>query len=185
MKALVVGGAGYVGSHVVHEMLSRGYGVEVLDNLSTGYRDLLPPAIQLHVGDAYDQAFVGSLLRGRKFDAVMHFAALSLVGESVKDPRRYFETNIAGGLRLIGACLDSGVGKFIFSSSAAVYGEPTTVPIPEDHALRPTSPYGATKVARERAGGVREGLWVEELRAAVLQCSGRTPVGGLRGATPS
>jgi len=151
MKVLVVGGAGYVGSHVVHEMVSRGYEVEVLDNLSTGYQDLLPPPTLLHVADAYDPACVTPLVRTGEFDAVMHFAALSLVGDSVQNPRRYFETNVAGGLRLIGACLDADVDKFILSSSAAVYGEPTTVPIPEDHPLRPTSPYGSTKVALESA----------------------------------
>lgn len=151
MKVLVVGGAGYIGSHVVLELLERGYAVEVLDNLSTGFESLVPHAAPLHRGDAYNYSFTRCILESGRFDAVIHFAALASVPESVAKPRYYYERNVGGGLALLGACLDAGVRAFIFSSSAATYGEPQTVPIPEEHPRLPVNPYGATKVAMEQA----------------------------------
>jgi len=149
MRVLVIGGAGYVGGHVAHELKIQGHHFEVLDNLSTGFQELVPVYSELHIGDAYDVAFIGPILKKGRFDAVMHFAALSLVGESVTNPRRYFESNVSGGIRLIGACIDANVPVFILSSSAGVYGEPDKVPISEDCPTTPVNPYGATKVSLE------------------------------------
>jgi UDP-glucose 4-epimerase len=146
---LVVGGAGYIGSHMVKELLAVGHAVIVLDNFSTGHRALLSGG-RLIEGDLGDPKLLETLFSRHKIDAVMHFAAFSLVGESVVDPLKYYRNNLAGTMALLGAMIQFNVKKFIFSSTAAVYGEPVQLPITETHPSRPTNPYGATKIAVER-----------------------------------
>jgi UDP-glucose 4-epimerase len=142
---LVVGGAGYVGSHAVLALRSAGLRVAVLDDLSTGHREQVPEGVPLHVGSLADRDVVRRVLGDVRPDAVMHFAARSLVEESVKDPRAYFESNCAGAMILVGELLDAGVTRLVFSSTAAVFGEPDSVPIADAAPRRPQNPYGVTK----------------------------------------
>ena len=146
---LVAGGAGYIGSHMVKELLSEGMEVVILDNLATGHRDLVTGG-EFVQGDLHDAALLDILFSTRKIDAVMHFAAFSLVGESVENPIAYYRNNFSGTLNLIDAMVRHKVNRFIFSSTAAVYGEPEIVPIPETHPLNPKNPYGAGKLAVEK-----------------------------------
>lgn len=145
---LVVGGAGYIGSHMVKALLENDYKVVVLDNLSTGNRRLIVGG-EFVEGDLGDAAVLDDLFTTRRIDAVMHFAAFSLVGESVTDPLKYYRNNVAGTAQLVDAMLRHEVRNFIFSSTAAVYGEPRSVPIDEQQPLCPTNPYGTTKLAVE------------------------------------
>jgi len=143
----VIGGAGYVGSHAVLALADAGIPAVVLDDLSTGHRDLVPAGVPLHVAALDDGAALRGLL-GDGITAVMHFAARSLVAESVHNPRKYFEANCAGGLALAGAMLDCGVTQIVFSSTAAVFGEPQGppgTPIPDDAPRAPLNPYGVSK----------------------------------------
>ncbi len=142
---LVVGGAGYVGSHAVRALVDAGRAVVIVDDLSTGHRDLVPAGIPLIEGSAYDARLIGDVARRHDVGAVMHFAARSLVGESVEKPREYFEANCAGAMTLVGALLDHGVRHVVFSSTAAVFGEPDAIPIPDAAPRRPQNPYGVTK----------------------------------------
>lgn len=151
MKVLVTGGAGYVGSVAVEALLAAGHDVVVYDNLSRGHAAAVPPGAELVVADLADPAGLARVLARGRFDAVMHFAALSLVAESVREPARYFEHNVGLTFRLLGLTLGAGVRRFVFSSSAAVYGEPRTIPIDEDHPTVPTNPYGQTKLMVEEA----------------------------------
>jgi UDP-glucose 4-epimerase len=144
MKLLVTGGAGYIGSVVAAVALSEGHQVSVLDDLSTGHADAVPPGASFTEGTVRDAAR-GVLAGG--VDAVLHFAAKSLVGESVANPALYWEQNLGGTLALLEAMRVTGVGTIVFSSTAAVYGEPEHTPITEDAPTRPTSPYGASKLA--------------------------------------
>lgn len=144
MKTLVVGGAGYIGSVVVRLLLEGGHEVVVLDDCSTGHADSIPPGVQ-HV--QVDIRHAGAVLAGGDFDAVLHFAAKSLVGESVANPSLYWHTNVIGSRALLDAITEHGVPRLVFSSTAAVYGEPDTFPITEDSPTKPTSTYGATKLA--------------------------------------
>ena len=148
MNVLVVGGAGYIGSHTAHVLRDGGHRVIIYDNLSTGHA-ALASAFELVVGDIADTAILGPVLK--RVDAVMHFAAHAYVGESVKNPRKYFHNNVAAGLVLLDAVLDSKVRKFIFSSTCAVYGTPAKVPISEELPRQPVNPYGATKLAFENS----------------------------------
>jgi len=146
---LVVGGAGYIGSHMVKDLLRAGYEVVIMDNLSTGHRELLPGGIFFE-GNLGDAKLLDRIFSEYQISAVMHFAAFSLVGDSMQDPIAYYRNNIAGTIELIAAMVRHNVKYFIFSSSAAVYGEPVEIPIKEDHPCNPTNPYGATKVAVEQ-----------------------------------
>jgi UDP-glucose 4-epimerase len=148
LAVLVVGGAGYIGSHTAHALKRRGYDVIIYDNLSTGHRGLAE-GFELVVGDIADSAKLASVLS--RCDAVMHFAAHAYVGESVQNPRKYFRNNVTSALALLDAVMDSRVRKFIFSSTCAVYGNPVKVPITEDNPRHPVNPYGATKLAFEMA----------------------------------
>ncbi len=148
LVVLVVGGAGYIGSHTAHALRSQGHEVIIYDNLSTG-RASLASGFELIVGDISDSSKLRKILP--RVDAVMHFAASAYVGESVVHPRKYFENNVCGGLGLLHAVLDSGVKKFVFSSSCAVYGIPTSLPITERSPRFPVNPYGASKLAFELA----------------------------------
>ncbi len=141
---LVTGGAGYVGSHCTKELQRRGYEVVVLDNLSEGYR----AAVQSEhfvKADLLDREALNRTFNEYSIDAVMHFAGLIRVGESVDDPQIYYQNNVLGTLNLLQTMREHGIDRMIFSSSAAVYGDPETIPIPEDHPKRPKSPYGKTK----------------------------------------
>lgn len=150
MRVLVTGGAGYIGSHTVRRLLAAGHAVVVFDSLATGHRRAVPPEL-LVVGDLRDIDHIDHLLVVHRIEAVIHFAALALVGESVVDPARYYTTNLTYALQLLDRCRRNGVGRFVFSSSAAVYGVPETVPIPEDAPTRPVNPYGHSKLAFEWA----------------------------------
>jgi UDP-glucose 4-epimerase len=144
MRILVTGGAGYIGSVVVAQLLEAGHDVIVLDDLSSGHADAVPPAARLHRADI---AEVGNILGAEPVDGVMHFAAKSLVGESMHEPARYWHTNVAGTMALLDAMRAHGVSRIVFSSSAATYGEAVDMPIEETAPARPTSPYGASKLA--------------------------------------
>ena len=146
MRVLVAGGAGYIGSVVVESLLATGNEVCVVDNLSKGHRGAVSPGARLEVGDIADARFLDGVLGGGGFDAVMHFCAASLVGESVANPALYYANNLGGGIRLVEAMLRHGVKRLIFSSTAAIFGEPATLPIAEDDAKAPTNPYGRTKL---------------------------------------
>jgi UDP-glucose 4-epimerase len=150
-RFLVTGGAGYVGSHLVAALLGRGDTVVVLDNLRTGHRGAVPPDAQLIVADLADTGTVDAVLADGPWDAVFHFAAMSQVGESMRLPFRYLIDNGVNGMRLIEACVSHGITRFVLSSTAAVYGTPKVVPIPEDALLDPESPYGDSKRMLERA----------------------------------
>ncbi len=147
---LVVGGAGYIGSQMVRTLRDRGYAPVVFDNLSTGHRELVPSGVAFVRGDLRDAADLRKLFSKFNFSAVMHFAAYSLVGESVENPLKYYENNVLGCVRLLEAMLRRDVKQFIFSSTAAVYGDPPVVPIHERCATEPVNPYGRTKLMVER-----------------------------------
>jgi UDP-glucose 4-epimerase len=151
MRVLVTGGAGYVGSVSVEALVGAGHDVVVLDDLSKGHRDALPGGVSLVQGSYGDPAVVGPLLASTPIDAVLHCAARSLVGESVANPALYYRENVAGGIAFLEALREAGVGRFVFSSTAAVYGTPVSVPIREDAALAPINPYGETKRTFEGA----------------------------------
>jgi len=148
MKLLVTGGAGYIGSVVAAQLVAAGHEVTVLDDLSTGHADAVPPGARFARGDL--RADAAAVLAGG-FDAVLHFAAKSLVGESVANPSLYWSHNLGGTLALLEAMRSTGVATIVFSSTAAVYGEPETVPVEETAQPRPTSPYGASKLAVDTA----------------------------------
>jgi UDP-glucose 4-epimerase len=150
MHILVTGGAGYIGSVVAEHLLRDGHAVTVLDNLSMGWREAVPSGAEFVQGDTGDQAALDALFASHSFDAVMHFAALIEAGESVKFPDKYFENNSLRTLTLLRAMLNHDVSRFVFSSTAAVYGEPETVPISEEHPLAPTNPYGESKLLVEQ-----------------------------------
>ena len=151
MKVLVIGGAGYIGSITAKCLVDDGHEVGVLDSLSSGHKHAIPNNATFYCGDYGDAAFLESIFGERRFDAVMHFGAISLVGESVVNPALYFENNVAKGITLLNAMVKHKVRHLVFSSSAAVYGEPEEQPIIESAKLEPTSPYGETKLAFERA----------------------------------
>ncbi len=145
MRVLVTGGAGYVGSVSVEVLVAAGHDVVVLDDLSKGHRDALPDGVRLVQGSYGDPAVVGPLLGSTPVDAVLHCAARSLVGESVADPALYYRENVSGGVAFLEALREAGVGRLVFSSTAAVYGTPASIPIREDAVLAPINPYGETK----------------------------------------
>jgi UDP-glucose 4-epimerase len=149
MTVLVTGGAGYIGSHTVHELVDAGERVVVLDNLSTGFASALPSPLRPIVGDTGDQALVASLIQRHNVDAVIHFAASIVVPDSVRDPLGYYRNNTANSRALIETAVQGGVRHFIFSSTAAVYGNPAQVPVAEDAPTAPVSPYGWSKLMTE------------------------------------
>jgi UDP-glucose-4-epimerase GalE len=148
MVVLVVGGAGYIGSHACRALKRAGHQVIVFDNLSTGY-EFLAAGFEFIKGDMLDAAALGRVLP--RVNAIMHFAAHAYVGESGTNPRKYFRNNVEGGLSLLNAALDAGVKKIIYSSSCAVYGVPVKVPIVEENPRQPVNPYGVTKLIFEEA----------------------------------
>jgi UDP-glucose 4-epimerase len=152
MKLLVTGGAGYIGSIVGAQLVQAGHQVTVLDNLSKGHRWAVPDPARFIQGDLEDRALVHRVLADA-FDGVLHFAARSLVAESVEQPRQYYRNNLCGTLNLLDAMADTGVPRLVFSSTAAVYGHPEQVPISETAPTRPTNPYGGSKLAVDQLIG--------------------------------
>ena len=149
MKILVAGGAGYIGSHMIKHFLQTNYEVTILDNLSTGYKDNCQ-GFPLHQIDLKDKDRVLQFFKKQSFDAVMHFASFINVGESYHHPEKYYQNNVINSFHLLDAMIERGIKNFIFSSSAAVYGEPTKIPINEDHPIAPVNPYGSTKAEVEK-----------------------------------
>ena len=152
MKLLVTGGAGYIGSVVAAQLVEAGHEVTVLDNLRKGHRVAVPKQARFVEADLLDQERLIQILGGG-FDGVLHFAALSLVGESVQQPERYYRNNVVGSLNLLDAMRAGGVKRLVFSSTAATYGEPTEIPILETSPTKPTNPYGGSKVAVDQMIG--------------------------------
>lgn len=179
LKVLVVGGAGYIGSHMVKRLAQSNCQVVTLDNLSKGHADAVHHG-ELVVGDMADRPLLDRLMSQHRFDAVMHFAALIEVGESMRDPGRYYRNNVADSLALIDALRDHGVERLIFSSTAAIFGEPQYTPIDEDHPKLPINPYGRSKLIiehvledYERAYGLRS------IRLRYFNAAGADPDGKL------
>jgi UDP-glucose 4-epimerase len=150
MSILVTGGTGYIGSVTVDLLRARGEEVVVIDDVERGHREALDPDVPLYPGSVGDRVLVERVCRHHDVDACVHFAALCYVGESVQDPRRYYERNVAEGAGLFAALLDAGVKRVVFSSTCATYGEPAEVPIPDDHPQHPSNPYGWSKLFLER-----------------------------------
>lgn len=150
MAILVLGGAGYIGSHTVRELLERGEDVVIIDNLETGHKDAVDKRVRFYKGDIRDRAFLDDVLGKEDIEAVIHFAANSLVGESMTDPLKYYDNNVNGTKVLLTALRDHGVDKIVFSSTAATYGEPENIPIKETDPTVPKNPYGETKLAMEK-----------------------------------
>jgi UDP-glucose 4-epimerase len=150
MKVLVTGGAGYIGSAVAEELARAGHQVVVLDNLSRGHREAVPKNTKLVVGELADRALLDQLLQSRAIDAVMHFAALIEAGESMKAPEEFFRNNTSNALTLLEAMLNANVTRLVFSSTAALFGNPDRTPIQEDDPVHPTNAYGESKLLVER-----------------------------------
>ncbi len=149
MSVLVTGGAGYIGSHMVHALVDSGAPVVVIDNLSTGFAAFLPVGVALAIGDAGDENLVGSVIAEHGVDSIIHFAGSVVVPDSMRDPLGYYRNNTMTTQSLLKAAVKGGVGRFIFSSTAAVYGNPEHVPVREDAPTRPLSPYGSSKLMTE------------------------------------
>ena len=176
---LVVGGAGYIGSHMVKMLVQSGHEVIVLDNLSTGFRDAVHYG-HLIEGDLADQALLDRIFAENSVAAVMHFAALSQVGESVREPGRYYQNNVANTQNLLGAMLRHGVRRFIFSSTAAIFGEPEAPLINEQHPQRPINPYGRGKrMVEEMLGDYDRAYGLRSICLRYFNAAGADPEGEL------
>ncbi len=149
MTVLVTGGAGYIGSHMVHALAEAGESVVVIDNLSTGFSAFLPEGVPLFIGDAADENLVEGVIAAHGVESIVHFAGSVVVPDSMRDPLGYYRNNTMTTRNLLSAAVKCGVNRFIFSSSAAVYGNPDQVPVPEHAPTRPLSPYGASKLMTE------------------------------------
>ena len=150
MAVLVLGGAGYIGSHTVYALCEAGREVVVVDNLETGHQEAVHEKAAFYQGDISDTAFLHHVLRRESIDGVIHFAAYSIVAESMRNPLKYYENNVCKTKKMLEVLLESGVQDVVFSATAAVYGEPNRVPISEQDPTEPTNPYGATKLAMEQ-----------------------------------
>ncbi len=174
MTILVTGGGGYIGSHMAHALVDAGEPVVVVDNLSTGFRSALPKSATLVVGDVGDQAVLTSLIKTHAVTEIIHFAASIVVPDSVRDPLGYYRNNTMNTRALLEVAVTTGVQHFIFSSTAAVYGNPQRVPVAEDAPLAPMSPYGNSKLmTRDHAQGCRGGARPQLRDPALLQCRRR------------
>jgi UDP-glucose 4-epimerase len=167
MSILVTGGAGYIGSHMVHELADAGERVVVLDNLSTGFDWAVAKDVPLIVGDTGDQNLVAQIIREHRVDSIIHFAAWLVVPDSVKDPLGYYKNNTANSRALIETVIKNGVRQFIFSSTCAVYGNPAQVPVTEDTPVAPISPYGWSKLMTEIM--LRDAGTAHDLRYVILR----------------
>jgi len=150
MSILVTGGAGYIGSHAVKGLLDRGYEVVIVDNLETGFEKALDERAKFYKGDIRDSVFLNDMFSKEEIEGVIHFAANSLVGESMTNPLKYFDNNVHGTRVLLSAMLKQGVKHIVFSSTAATYGEPVRIPIDESHPTSPINPYGEAKLMMEK-----------------------------------
>ena len=150
MRILVLGGAGYIGSHTVYELVDAGYEVIVIDNLLTGFKEAVHPQAKFYEGDIMDKIFLDNILSKEKIDGVIHFAASSQVGESMKNPLKYYNNNLCGTEVLLESMVEHGIDKIVFSSTAATYGEPESIPILETARTLPTNCYGETKLSMEK-----------------------------------
>ena len=150
MTILVLGGAGYIGSHTVYALIEKGEDVVIVDNLETGYEGAIHPKARFYKGDIRDRAFIDSVFDKEEIDAVIHFAANSLVGESMTNPLKYYDNNVNGTKVLLQSMVAHGIDKIVFSSTAATYGEPENVPILETDKTEPTNTYGETKLSMEK-----------------------------------
>jgi UDP-glucose 4-epimerase len=185
MTVLVTGGAGYIGSHMVHELVDAGERVVVLDNLSTGFRFLLPSGVTLIVGSTGDRELAAKLMREHNVDAIIHFAASIVVPDSVRDPLGYYRNNTLNTCNLIDVAIKQGVKHFIFSSTAAVYGNAERVPVREEDPTEPISPYGTSKLMSEIM--LRDAAFAHGLRYVALRyfnVAGADPHGRTGQATP-
>jgi UDP-glucose 4-epimerase len=149
MTVLVTGGAGYIGSHMVHALVEAGESVIVIDNLSTGFSQYLPEGMPLFIGDVADENLVEGVIAAHGIDAIIHFAGSIVVPESMRDPLSYYRNNTMTTRNLLNVAVKTGVRRFIFSSTAAVYGNPDSTPVAEDAPTRPLSPYGSSKLMTE------------------------------------
>ncbi len=159
MKVLVTGGAGYVGSHAVRALVAAGHDVVVYDNLSAGHRQAVSPKARLIEGDLSDAAKLDALLKAERVDAAMHFAAFIEVGESVKEPLKFYENNVANSVRLLDALRQNDVRRFVFSSTCAIFGTPEKMPLVEDTPMSPASPYAKNKLVVEWALADSAAAW--------------------------
>ena len=150
MTILVLGGAGYIGSHTVYELIDKGEDVVIVDNLQTGHKAALHPKARFYKGDIRDREFLDAVFKKEKIDAVIHFAACSLVGESMEKPLKYYDNNLCGTKILLDSLTANGIDKIVFSSTAATYGEPERIPILETDRTEPTNTYGETKLSMEK-----------------------------------
>lgn len=167
MTVLILGGAGYIGSHAVYQLIDQGVNVVVVDNLETGHRKAVHPKAVFYEGDIRNADFLNSVFEKEKIDEVLHFAANSLVGESMENPLKYFDNNVYGTQVLLKAMIDHDVKKIVFSSTAATYGEPESVPITEKMPTNPANTYGETKLTMEKMmkwTGLAHGLKFVSLR---------------------
>ena len=167
MAILVLGGAGYIGSHTVYELIDAGKQVVIADNLETGHIEAVHPQAKFYQGDIRDRAFIDSVFDNEQIDGVIHFAANSLVGESMTNPLKYYDNNLCGTKVLLESMVAHGIDKIVFSSTAATYGEPEQVPILENDRTEPTNCYGETKLSMEKMfkwTGLAHGLRFVSLR---------------------
>lgn len=167
MAILVLGGAGYIGSHTVYELIDAGKQVVIADNLETGHIEAVHPQAKFYQGDIRDRAFIDSVFDNEQIDGVIHFAANSLVGESMTNPLKYYDNNLCGTKVLLESMVAHGIDKIVFSSTAATYGEPERVPILETDRTEPTNCYGETKLSMEKMfkwTGLAHGLRFVSLR---------------------
>lgn len=150
MSILVLGGAGYIGSHTVYELINQGENVIIIDNLETGYLKAIHPQAKFYKGDIRDRAFLDKVFQSESINAIIHFAANSLVGESMTNPLKYYDNNLCGTKVLLEAMVAHNIKRIVFSSTAATYGEPERIPILETDKTEPTNPYGETKLSMEK-----------------------------------
>ena len=150
MRILVLGGAGYIGSHTVYELIDAEYEVVIIDNLLTGFKEAIHPEAKFYEGDIRDKKFLDEVFAKEKIDGVIHFAACSQVGESMAKPLKYYNNNLCGTEVLLESMVSHGIDKIVFSSTAATYGEPENIPIREDDRTLPTNCYGETKLSMEK-----------------------------------
>lgn len=167
MAILVLGGAGYIGSHTVYELIDKGEEVVIVDNLETGYIEAVHPKARFYQGDIRNRSFLDGVFEKEKIEAVIHFAANSLVGESMTNPLKYYDNNLCGTKVLLEAMVAHGIDKIVFSSTAATYGEPERIPIVETDRTKPSNTYGETKLSMEKMfhwTGLAHGLRYVSLR---------------------